>query len=257
MTVITAREKTVSLVREAWRKYVPNRVRDDVNRVRATRRELAWQRPRDLGELRRTKPFSTWGSSRGGSIARRYIAQFMQQHSSDIRGRALEIAGDEYIRMFGTGVKQTDVLDVFADNPAATIVADFADAPNIPDNSFDCVLVTQVLSWIYDVRAPFQTAHRILAPNGVLLAATPGICRIAPVEAELFGQWWHFTAMSAKRVAEEIFGEGNVEVLTYGNVLAAAGWLFGLGQYDLTPEELDVHDPAFEVIVAVRAVKRD
>jgi SAM-dependent methyltransferase len=256
MTAVTAREKTASLAQAAWRKYVPNRVRDTVNRMRTTRREAAWRRPRDLGELRRTTPFSTWGSSRGGSIARSYIAQFMEQHSADIRGRALEIAGDEYVRRFGSDVTQTDVLDVFADNPVATIVADIADAPNIPDNNFDCVLVTQVLSWIYDVRAPFQTAERILAPSGVLLATTPGICRIAPVEAELFGQWWHLTAMSAKRVAEEVFGEGNVEVQTYGNVLAAAGWLFGLGQYDLTPEELAVNDPAFEVIVAIRAVKR-
>jgi SAM-dependent methyltransferase len=249
-------EGAASIFRNGWRKYVPTRVRVNVNRFRATRRDAAWQRPRNLGELRRTTPFSTWGSSRGGPIDRIYIGQFMQQHSADIRGRALEIAGDEYIRRYGTAVQQTDILDVFPDNPNATIVADLADAPNIADGSFDCVLVTQVLSWIYDVRAPFRTTHRILAPNGVLLATTPGICRIAPVEAELFGQWWHFTAMSAKRVAEEIFGEGNVEVQTYGNVLAAAGYLFGLGQDDLTPEELAVHDPAFEVVVAIRAVKQ-
>jgi SAM-dependent methyltransferase len=245
-----------SIFRNGWRKYVPTRLRVNVNRVRATRRDAAWRRPRDLGELRRTTPLSTWGSSRGGPIDRIYIAQFMQQHSADIRGRALEIAGDEYIRRYGTAVQQTDILDVFPDNPNATIVADLAGAPNIPNDSFDCVLVTQVLSWIYDVRAPFRTAHRILKSNGVLLATTPGICRIAPVEAELFGQWWHFTAMSAKRVAEEIFGEGNVEVQTYGNVLAAAGYLFGLGKYDLTPEELAVHDPAFEVVVAIRAMKQ-
>jgi SAM-dependent methyltransferase len=256
MTAVTARERTASIFRTGWRKYVPARFRLNVNRVRAKRRDAAWRQPRDLGELRRTTPFSTWGSSRGGPIDRIYIEEFMRRHSADIQGRALEIASDEYIRRYGTGVRQTDVLDVFPDNPKATIVADLANAPSIPDDSFDCVLVTQVLSWIYDVRAPFRTAHRILAPNGVLLATTPGICRIAPVEAELFGQWWHFTAMSAKRVAEEIFGEGNVEVQTYGNVLAAAGYLFGLGQYDLTPEELAVHDPAFEVVVAIRAVKQ-
>jgi SAM-dependent methyltransferase len=245
-----------SPLRTVWRKYVPSRLRVTLERVRAARRDAAWRKPRDLGELRRTTPFSTWGSSRGGPIDRVYIERFMQQHADDIQGRALEIAGDEYIRSYGTGVRQTDILDIFPDNPRATIVADLADAPNIPDDSFDCVLVTQVLSWIYDIRAPLRTVYRILAPNGVLLATTPGICRIAPVEAKLFGQWWHLTAMSAKRVAEEIFGEGNVEVQTYGNVLAAAGWLFGLGQYDLTAEELAVNDPAFELVVGIRAVKR-
>jgi SAM-dependent methyltransferase len=184
-----------------------------------------------------------------------YIREFIGSHADDIHGRVLEIAGDEYARQYGRGVQQTDILDVFPDKPKATIVADLADAPNIPDESFDCVLVTQVLSWIYDVRAALRTAHRILAPGGTMLATTPGIARIAPVESELFGEWWHFTSMSAKRVTEEVFGEGNVEVETFGNVLSAAGFLFGLGTYDLTPEELSVRDPAFEVLVGLRAVK--
>jgi SAM-dependent methyltransferase len=245
-----------STARRWWRTYVPLVVRDRVSGVRIRRREAAWRKPRDLGDLRRTTPFSTWGASRGGSIARVYIAQFLERHGNDIRGRALEIAGDEYIRRYGTGVTQVDILDVLPDNPKATIVANVADALGVPDNSFDCVLVTQVLSWVYDVRAALVTAHRILRPGGVLLATTPGIARIAPLESELFGEWWHFTSMSAKRLTEEVFGPGNVEVEAFGNVLAAAGSLYGLGAYDLSPEELAVRDPAFELVVAIRAVKR-
>jgi SAM-dependent methyltransferase len=253
---MTHRDRTVSAVRHVWRTYVPAPIRDGVNAVRLARREAAWRKPRDLGDLRRTTPFSTWGASRGGSIARAYIAQFMELHAADIHGRALEIAGDEYIRRYGKDVRQTDILDVFESNSRATIVADLADAPNIPDDTFDCVLITQVLSWIYDVRAPLRTAHRILVPGGVLLATAPGIARIAPVESDLFGEWWHFTSMSAKRVTEEIFGVGNVEVEAFGNVLAAASFLFGLGSWDLSPEELKVRDPAFEVIIGIRAIKQ-
>jgi len=242
-------------VRHVWREHVPAAIRGPVNSFRHARRESKWRKPRDLGDLRRTTPFSTWGASRGGSIARVYIAEFISAHAADIRGRVLEIASDDYARRYGRSVDEVDVLDIFEGNPRATIVADLAEAPAIPDGRFDCVLVTQVLSWIYDVRAPLRTAHRILAPGGVLLATAPGIARIAPVEAELFGEWWHFTSMSAKRVAEEIFGEGNVEVEAFGNVLAAAGFLFGLGTDDLTPEELALRDPAFQVIVGIRAVK--
>ena len=245
----------VSAARNVWRSYVPDGVRDRVNGVRTARRERAWRKPRELGDLARTTSFSTWGASRGGSIVRVYVAEFLQRHAADIHGRVLEIAGDEYTRRFGRDVTQGDILDVFADNPRATIVGDLTDAPQVPDESFDCVLVTQVLSWIYDVRAPLRTAHRILAPGGVLLATTPGIARIAPVESELFGEWWHFTTMSAQRVTEEVFGPGNVEVQSSGNVLSAAGFLFGLGTYDLTPEQLAVHDPAYQVLVAIRAVK--
>ena len=62
--------------------------------------------------------------------------------------------------------------------------------------------------------------------------------------------------MSAQRVAEDVFGAGNVEVRGYGNVLTAAGSLFGLGLNDVTAEEMAVHDPDFEVVIGIRAVKR-
>jgi SAM-dependent methyltransferase len=249
------RARALSAARHAWRNYVPAPLRGRINSVRAARREAIWRKPRDLGDLRRTTPFSTWGASRGGSIARVYIGEFIGRHAGDIRGRVLEIASDDYCRCYGGDVDEVDVLDVFEDNPRATIVADLADAPGIPDGRFNCVLVTQVLYSIYDVRAPLRTAHRILKLGGVFLATTPGITRIHPVEAELFGEWWHFTTMSAKRVTEEIFGEGNVQVEAFGNVLAASGFLFGLGTDDLSPEELAVRDPAFEVVVGIRAVK--
>jgi len=248
---------TVSAARHVWRNYVPASVRGRVNELRAARRERAWRKPRNLGDLRRTTPFTTWGEARGGPFDRYYIEQFIQQHAADLHGRVLEIAGDEYIRKFGADVRQADILDIREDNPQATFVADIADAPNIPDHTFDCVLVTQTLLLVYDARAALRTAHRILLPGGVMLATTPGICRITPIESKTFGDWWRLTSMSAKRLTEEAFGAGNVEVQTYGNVLAAAGFLFGLGLNDLTPEELAVHDPAFEVTIGIRAVKRD
>ncbi len=221
----------------------------------SARRAASWRKPRDLGDLRRTTPFSTWGSSRGGPIDRIYIGWFLERHAADIRGHALEIAGDEYIRAYGRDVRETDILDVFDDNPRATIVGDIADAPQIPDATFDCVLVTQVLPFVFDPRAAFRTVHRILAPGGVLLATTPGLCRIAPVEDAQFGHWWNFTSRSARRVTEEVFGRGNVEVESFGNVLGAAAFLFGLGPWDIPAELLAAHDPAFEVTIGIRAVK--
>jgi len=140
-------------------------------------------------------------------------------------------------------------------NAQATIVADLADAPQIPDGTFDCAIVTQTLQFVWDVSAALSTLHRILAPGGVLLATVPGITKISPPEDEEFGEWWHFTARSARRLAEQAFGEGAVEVEAFGNVLAAAGFLYGLAASDLRAEELDAHDRLYEVVVGVRAVK--
>ncbi len=115
--------------------------------------------------------------------------------------------------------------------------------------------MTQVLLLVEDIPAALRTCHRILVPGGVLLATTPGISRLAPIESKVLGQWWHLTSQSARSLAEDAFGTGNVEVRTYGNVLSAAGFLFGLGAWDLAAEEVAVHDPAFEVIIGLRAVK--
>ena len=177
------RDRVLSAARQFWRTQVPVSARSRINALRGKRRDASWRRSRKLGELRRATPFTTWGADRGGSIPRFYIAEFLQQHAEDIRGRVLEVACDRYIRQFGKGVTHADILDIRADNPRATFVADFADAPNVPANTFDCLVVTQILSWVYDLRAPFQTAHRLLVPGGVFLATTPGIARLNGSEA--------------------------------------------------------------------------
>ena len=82
-----------------------------------------------------------------------------------------------------------------------------------------------------------------------------GITKLSPPEDEEYGEWWHYTGRSARRLAEEAFGRGNVEVETFGNVLSASGFLYGLAASDLRDEQLAARDPLYEVIVAVRAVK--
>ena len=83
----------------------------------------------------------------------------------------------------------------------------------------------------------------------------PGLTKISQVDDEQWGEWWHYTSRSAKRLAEEAFGEGSVEIRAYGNVLSASAFLYGLASLDLRPEELDARDPLYEVTIGMRAVK--
>ena len=225
--------------------------------VRAAYDDWRRSRPLELGALRRTTPVDpNWGYERGTPIDRVFVDRFIGERAADVRGRVLEIAAPDYTTRYGTDVTRVDILMAQDGNPEATIVGDLTDAPQIPSNSFDCAIVTQTLQFVYDVRAALATLHRILAPNGVLLATVPGITKISPPEDEQFGEWWHFTLRSVHRLAEEAFGAGSVETRSYGNVLSAAGFLYGLAASDLTPEELRVHDRLYEVTVALRAVKR-
>ncbi len=240
-----------------WRRFVPAGLRRGLSPIRAAFVERRRRRPPNLGAFRRVTPIDpNWGFERGTPIDRVYVERFVGDHARDIRGRVLEIAAPDYTTRFGQGVEHVDILMAKTGNPAATIVGDLADAPQIPSDSFDCAIVTQTLQFVYEVRAALATLHRILKPGGVLLATVPGITKISPPEDEEYGEWWHYTGRSLRRLAEEAFGEGNAEVQSYGNVLTAAGFLYGLAASDLSPEELDAEDRLYEVIVGLRAVKR-
>jgi SAM-dependent methyltransferase len=224
--------------------------------VRRTYVEWRKRRPPDLGDLRRLTPIDpNWGFERGTPIDRIYVERFVGAHAADIRGRVLEIAAPDYTNRFGTGVAQVDILMATEGNPEATLVGDLADAPHIPADTFDCAIVTQTLQFVWDTRAALATLHRILTPGGVLLATVPGLTKISPPEDEEYGEWWHFTARSVQRLAEEAFGSGNVEVRAFGNVLSATAFLYGLAASDLRPEELNARDRLYEVTIGLRAVK--
>jgi SAM-dependent methyltransferase len=195
-----------------------------------------------------------WGH--GQCIDRYYTEKFLGAYESDVFGRVLEIGEDYYTRRFGgPKVVQADVLHAIAGNPQATIVADLTCADEvIPSDVFDCIIFTQTLELIYEVRRALQTLYRILKPGGVLLATFPGIRQISRHDMERWGEHWRFTTLSASKLFNEAFGSG-VTVHAYGNVLAAVAFLHGLVSEDLYKEELEYYDPDYELLIGVRAVK--
>lgn len=209
-----------------------------------------------FGDLRRLEPVDRWfGYGRGVPIDRFYIEGFLAEHARDIGGQVLEIGDDAYTTRFGSDVVRADVLDVQADNPKATLVADLSDAGHLAGEAFDCIICTQTLLLIHDAGAAVGTLARLLKPGGVLLATVPGISKICRPEADRWGDHWRFTTYSVERLVTAALPEGDVRVRSYGNVLAATAFLYGLAVGDLTEQELGYHDPDYEVIVAVRAVK--
>jgi len=210
-----------------------------------------------FGQLRRTQPFTRdFGNSRGLEIDRYYIEKFISEHTADIHGHVLEIKHNTYtIKYGGDRVTKSDVLHKVEGNPDATIVADLSNANHLPSNTYDAIIFTQTLQFIYDIQSTVATLHRLLKPGGILLATVSGMAQISREDFEQWGEYWRFTSLSVRLLFEDVFPKENVKVRSYGNVLAAISFLEGLATEDLKKKELDATDPNYELIISVRAVK--
>jgi hypothetical protein len=211
----------------------------------------------DLGDLRRLTPIdSHFGGGRGKPVDRHYIERFLEAHAGDIGGRVLEVGDDTYTcRYGGDRVEAHDIVHFDDTNPLATVVANLADAHEVPSDRYDCFVCTQTLHLIYPVQAAVATSYRILKPGGVLLATVPGISQISPYDRDRWGEYWRFTSQSLRRLLAEVFPPENVSVVAYGNVLASTAFLQGLAVEDLRRDELEHHDQRYEMLIAGRAVK--
>jgi len=209
-----------------------------------------------FGTLRRLTPISReFGYDRGQPIDRYYIEKFLSGRASDIGGHVLEIGDDTYTRRFGGHrVVRSDVLDVQA-HPGATIVADLTRADHLPSDTFDCVILTQTLQFIYDVPAALRSVRRILKPGGTVLVTVPGITPVNRYDLEYWNCYWSFTTLSVRRLFEEVFSPDGVRVEAHGNVLAASAFLYGMATEELEKRELDVIDPDFQLVITVRAMR--
>ena len=210
----------------------------------------------EFGDLRRVAPIGRrFGFDRGQPIDRVYVEAFLARHADDIRGRVLEVADDSYSRHFGGGrVTATDILDIDPDNPRATIVGDLAQSGVLPDEAFDCIILTQTLQLIFDVRAALHQLSRALRPGGVLLLTVPGITQL---EDSVWNQhwYWQFTDLSVKQLLAADFPADQVAIEHFGNVLSAVAFLPGLGAAELEIDEIEHRDPAYQLVIAARATK--
>jgi SAM-dependent methyltransferase len=212
----------------------------------------------NFGQLRRLTPISkNWGFDRGLPIDRFYIEKFISEYVDAVKGHVLEIGNDRYTKRFGgKKVTRCDILNVVADNPKTTIIADLSSAPHIPSGTFDCIIFTQTLQFIPNFEKAADTLYRILKSEGVLLATFPTISKIDTNKKNANNDYWRFTSVAVRWIFGNIFGTENISVKGYGNLLTAVSFLYGLTVEDLNFREIDYFDPQYELIVALKAIKK-
>jgi glycosyltransferase involved in cell wall biosynthesis len=209
-----------------------------------------------LGDLGTTRPVSLdFGWDRGIPIDRYYIENFLQARATDIRGRVLEIADDEYSSRFGASrITRQDILYLKAGNPRATLVGDLTQPGVLPEDAFDCIVITQTLQFIFDLPQAAARLYSALRRGGVLLLTVPGI---SPIQRDEWGEnWcWSLSPVSVNKLFEPLFGKSALTVEAHGNVFSATAFLQGLALEEIEQSKLDTYDSAYPVIVTLRAVK--
>jgi hypothetical protein len=210
----------------------------------------------NMGDFNRTTPFSyDFGYDRGGPVDRYYIENFLEAESGRVKGRVLEIGDNEYtLKYGGSKLTKSDILHINDSNPKATFVGDLSDAPHLPANTFDCIVLTQTLHLIYNYKGALETCYRVLKPGGALLLTAPGISHIH------HGEWgkywmWSFTGASMERMLGEVFEPNKTKIDIYGNLHVATAFLWGMGLPEVKKQIMDYKDPQYQVIITATAVK--
>ena len=209
----------------------------------------------------RTQPVSRlFGIDRGMPVDRYYIEKFLAANSHDIRGCILEIAEDTYARKFADLISREttvfETLHVDGSGKPSTITGDLAKPDSLPGNRYDCFICTQTYNFIYEVRQAIAGTYKLLKNDGIVLATVAAISQVSRYDMDRWGDYWRFTDQSALKLFEDVFGEGHVEVVTFGNVLAATALLQGLAVEDLPDRKLlDENDPDYQVIIGIIARK--
>lgn len=200
-----------------------------------------------------SEPLSRSGFDRGTPVDRYYIERFLAAHAEDIRGRVLEVGEDLYSGKFGKGrIDRQDTLHIDSSNAAATIVGDLGQPGLLPPRSFDCIILTQTLQYVFDLPAALKQIRSSLRPGGVLLVTVPAIAPITPDDWQN-SFYWRFTEASLKRLLMEVFDPAKVETSPLGNFYAAIAFLRGAAVQELEERQLQAVMPEFAIVVAARA----
>lgn len=203
-----------------------------------------------LGNLR---PISKkYSFDRGKPIDRYYLEKFLHQNKRHIKGICLEIGNNSYTRKFGgKRVTRSDVLDINNKNFFANIHGDLSNLPQIKDNTYDCLVITQTLGMIPEYTKAIKECYRILKPGKYILFTGSSI---GPLW-ELSGSYWKFTPAGTKYLFAKAFKNKNIKLKTYGNLPAAQAFLAGLSVQDVDKKSLDHLDPHFPVLITAKAKK--
>lgn len=100
---------------------------------------------------------------RGKAVDRVYIEKFLEANLEDIRGTVMEIESDDYIKQFGGNrVTEEIILHVKGWGGKNVLKGNFETGEGLKEDMVDCLICTQTLQYIYDLRSAAHNICKIL-----------------------------------------------------------------------------------------------
>ncbi len=197
-----------------------------------------------------------FGFDRGIPIDRYYIDKFLALNADCIHGRVMEVAGKTYSEKYGCNIQSITVLSV-EPGLGVDLVGNLTTGENIPRAEYDCIILTQTLQMIFDIRSALKYAYAALKPGGSMLLTISGISQISRYDMDKWGEFWRLTDKGLRSLLVELEPKAEIDIVTYGNVAVAKAFLDGFACEDLPETIFDVNDPDYQLLVASRVSKPD
>lgn len=197
-----------------------------------------------------------YGVPRGGSICRFYIDSFLNKYRQYISGNVLEVGDREYTIKYMDDYVKSYVMhfDTCYADTEYDFSGDLRNGRGLKKNFYNCIILTQVLNFVSDLRMIPKILVDSLRPNGVILLTVSGITPICRYDMDRYGQFWGFTDAGIK----EMFSTENVECITetYGNFKVACASLAGMSFTELDKKDLLYCDEDFQVFISAIVRKK-
>ena len=234
---------------DRWGDIFPIRSRNDFDELMKIQERKSVSSKRILQGCPGEPLNRTFGFSRGTPVDRYYIEKFLNDEKENIKGDVWEVAENTYTMKYGgEKVKNSFMLHVSSDEPGYT-KGNFETGEGIKSEVADCIILTQVLPFMYDCKAAVSNIYRMLKPGGVCLITVSGISQISRYDMDRWGHYWGFTDLSLRTLLEEQVAKDQIKIKVFGNIKSAAALLYGIAAEELGQEELDDTDADYQVSV--------
>jgi SAM-dependent methyltransferase len=204
----------------------------------------------DWGDLKKTVPIcQAFGLTRGTPVDRYYLRKFIEEIQPQVVGNILEVGGTpkdkDFYQLNASASYQILNLEP---GPGVDIQGDVHDSSIVEPESFDSVIIFNVLEHCYAPWIAIENIYNWLKVGGKCFAMVPSAIRV------------HATPVDYWRPLPDAFAWlfrkfSQTKLYVYGNPISVIASYHGIAVEELTTEELDAFHPDYPVATCIVAEK--